>query len=75
MKKFTVLLLYPDYIASQYGEETYLSHVLAMDIQAAVKHARKDAFWDNRPDATDGTDFDVLFVAKGHIDNLYEGEE
>lgn len=75
MKKFTVLLLYPDYLATQYGEETYLSHVMADDVTAAVKHARKDAFWVNRPDATDGTDFKVLFVAKGHVNNLFAGEE
>ena len=71
MKKFTVLLLYPDYLASQYGEETYLSHVLAMDVPAAIKRARKDAYRDNRDD----TDFSILFVAEGHIDNLYGGEE
>lgn len=46
---YTVLLLRPDYIASEYGKDTYLAHVMAADRDHAVAVAQASAF-----DADDG---------------------
>lgn len=38
--KYTVLLLYPDSIAEQYGEDTYLACVRAEEPEEAIKKAQ-----------------------------------
>lgn len=42
MKKYTVILLYPDYVAENYGQETYMTSVEAEDPVAAVAKARSE---------------------------------
>lgn len=41
---FTVLLLRPDYIASEFGKDTYLAHVMARDPAHAAQVAQVEAF-------------------------------
>ena len=41
--KFTVLLLYPDYIADTFGHDTYLAHVEAATETDAVLAAQTEA--------------------------------
>jgi hypothetical protein len=80
--KYTVLLLRPDYIASQYGEDTYLAHVVAASAGLAGEKAQMEAWvTDNGgPDECDDDasgdpdDYNVLFTALGHLDDLSVGE-
>ena len=69
MKKFTVILLYPDYIEANYGEETFLVYVEADDIDTAKLHGQQMA-----SELSEGTqsppDFLVLAVFSGHLDDI-----
>jgi len=69
---FTVLLLYPDYIADAYGQETYLAHVVAADPAAAVLSAQREVAIDLRgtDDAVDEEDFFPLAVFAGIHDDI-----
>lgn len=70
--KFTVLLLYPDYLANDYPNETYRVWVEAETPKQAAAEARKQAIEayineygkDNPPDPVD---FAVIFLTPGHI--------
>ena len=73
MKKFTVVLLYPDFIASNYGMETYISEVVAMDPNRAVRNAQLDAVSENLDYNPEPEDFHPLFTAGGwHEDRTPE---
>lgn len=79
MKLYTVLLLYPDYVASNYGEETYLAHVTADTVPAAQEAAQREVYTAHFPNPDDDTpggnswqDFAVLAVFEGHINDLKE---
>jgi hypothetical protein len=67
MKKFSVLLLYPDYVSD--GVETFFAHVRAADKDAAILKAQNMAARENigvdQPE-----DFAVLIVSSGWISNL-----
>lgn len=72
---YTVLLLYPDSIANDYGHETYLAHVMANSPAAAVSEAQSHAaetngFPDTYPDADERSQvmdsFFPLLVISGH---------
>ena len=79
MKKYTALLLRPDYIADEFGKDTYLAHVWGETPVDAGKVAQQAA-WDadQIPDSdTDGEegvgspgDYHVLFMAEGHLNDL-----
>lgn len=79
-KHYSVLLLYPDSVG-QYGEETYFTHVLAVDAAAAVTKARAEAAkanqlpGDEAEDALSPDDFTVLFVTDGHHPNYASQNE
>ena len=74
MNNYTVLLLRPDYIASEFGKDTYLAHVVANGVKEAQEKAQSDALdADHYPDAdpwNDPNDYHVLFVAIGHLQDL-----
>lgn len=72
MNKYTVLLLRPDYIADEFGKDTYLAHVTAAGVAAAQTTAQLDAWVaDGGPDENDCCDdYHVLFVAEGYINDL-----
>jgi hypothetical protein len=80
--KYTVLLLVPDTLTHTFGQETYLAHVNvnanaatlppAVGACAVIAEARDAAMtayaaWD---DGIDITDFFVLTVFAGHLENL-----
>ena len=68
MHPYSVLLLYPAYLNDD-GErapETYYTHVLAPDAEAAVAMARAEATQANGHAVTDPTDFVALLVLAGH---------
>ena len=67
----TVLLLYPDYIADEFGKETYLAHVMAAHSAQAIEKAQQDALLANPDwDDTDPEDFHVLLTVSGHLNDL-----
>ena len=76
MKKYTVLLLRPDYIADEFGMDTYLAHVEAASVGAAQAQAQVEArdsdqeLDDDDDDWNDPTDYHVQCVFEGHLDDL-----
>lgn len=64
MTKYTVLLLYPDYLAEQYGDDTYLAWEYADSAETAIICAKASASEEH------GEDFGVLAVFKGHLKDL-----
>ena len=65
--EWTVLLLYPDYLAEQYGEETYLAWVNATDPEGAIKLAQAEAAMDQCVGyRIDPEDFLPLLVIEGN---------
>jgi hypothetical protein len=42
-RHYTVVLIYPDYLATQYGEEYYIQQVIATDPMKAVKKVQEEA--------------------------------
>lgn len=65
---YTVLLLVPDYVATEFGHETYLAHVAADTPAKALVKAQwlaANAIHDVGPD-----DFHVLFMCRGHADDI-----
>lgn len=72
MKKWTVIMLYPDYMSGVYGHDTFMTCVYAVDPEGAVKAAREEAAvsnTENSDDPVNGDDFFVIAVIEGeHID-------
>ncbi len=71
-----MLLLYPDYMADNYGQETYLTHVQAEDLKGAQRKAQAElvsahAGYDQE-DIQDPNDYAVLLVIKGHHNDIKE---
>lgn len=71
---FTIVLLYPDYIADYYGE-TYTTFAEAEDMDAAVALAQQEAVdaqgEDKDDDPIDPEDFAPVFCCRGRCDNLF----
>lgn len=70
MKPFTILLLYPDYIADNYGHETYLAHAYGSSVENAILHARIEARDASDAELDDLDDFHVLAVFEGLLRDL-----
>ena len=67
MKKYTVLLMYPDYISNDYGKETYQAFAAGAGVEDAIKEARQDCISDNAGAEFDSPeDLSVLAVYEGH---------
>jgi hypothetical protein len=67
---FTVLLLRPDYIADQYGEDSLLCWVSADSPADALQKARAEAIKiDEAPDA-DPDDYACLLIVAGTHEDL-----
>jgi hypothetical protein len=67
-RNYSVLLLYPDYLSENYGQETYFTHVKSKTPEDAVEAARENAFIANKKSANDPHDFLPLAVMRGHIE-------
>lgn len=74
--KYTVLLLYPDYMAENYGEDTYLAWVEAVNTKQAVRKAQIEAMraQGGQPGVT-ADDFLPLFACSGHHIDLFAVEK
>ena len=68
MKKFTVLLLVPDYLAQTYGQDTFLTCVPATGPKQAIAKARFEAA--EKRDVADLDDFFLLCVIEGEHRNI-----
>ena len=66
MKEYSVLLLYPDYLADD-PSETFYEHVTATSPKNAGLVAQQSAISANAMDEdTDPDDFAVLLILEGH---------
>jgi hypothetical protein len=74
INKYTVLLLLPDYVANEYGKDTYLVHVDAVDAKEGKRKAQIEAFGiqldpdDADPDVLD--DWYCLAIFEGHLEDI-----
>lgn len=69
MKNYSVLLLYPDYLAENYGQDTYYAFVDAETPEIAVRRAQAEAVTVN-PETQDEGDFFPLLCIEGFHDDL-----
>ena len=69
IQSYSVLLLYPDYIADTFGE-TYYDFVRARSPRQAVKISQTRCVSSNELNA-DPNDFVCLLVTKGHNQGLW----
>lgn len=72
-KPYSVLLLYPDYIADEFGKETYFAWVEAESPEQAVYAAQRMAWIDNtegEDDLLHPDDFFPLITIQGHHGDL-----
>ncbi len=66
--KYTVLLLYPDYMAETFGQETYMTTVTADNVTQAKRLAQEEVAAENKAENPD--DFLVLCVLAGEHDDI-----
>lgn len=66
---YTVLLLFPDYLASDFGSDTYMSCVAADSPEEALRKVREKACLENGQDLEQAEDFFCLLLIGGrHAD-------
>lgn len=70
LKKFTVLLLYPDYASNCYGHETYLAHVNADGPGQAIDRARSECKNESGASFESLDDLHCLALLEGHHDDM-----
>jgi len=70
MKRYTVLLLRPDYVADGFGEDTYLAHVQARTPRAAVKLAQQEVVRLDDLEDVKAADYYPLITTKGWRDDI-----
>ena len=68
MKKYTVLLLLPDYVAATYGQDTFFTCVPAAGVGQAIAKAQCEAAEKNN--VTDLGDFFPLCVIEEEHQNI-----
>ena len=66
IKKYTVVLLRPDYLADDYGVDTYTAYVEAETIGQAVKKAQKDVFHSDENIANSQEDYRLCLMFEGY---------
>jgi len=69
MKTYTVILLWPDYVASSFGQETYMTSVDAVDPECAVVTAQEEAM-DSDDNINDKDDLFVIAVIEGEHNDV-----
>ena len=70
MRKFTVILMRPDYLAEEFGKDNCIAHVRAQDHEQAVRFAQADVDIADGHAAQDTEDYYPLAVFPGHIESL-----
>lgn len=69
MNEYTVVLLAPDYLAANFGQEIVTLHLKAPHDVEAVRQAQRTMFNEDE-EVRDPSDYHALFVCKGHMENL-----
>jgi len=73
MKRYTVLLMRPDYVADGFGEDTYLAHVRAETPTAAITLAQQEVAKLDDLDGVQAVDYHPLITLEGrHNDTTPE---
>jgi hypothetical protein len=72
-RKFTVVLLYPDYMADDYGTDLYVAHVEADTPEQSVPLAQAQAAEYQEEFDGDPADFAMILVFEGHILPVLDG--
>lgn len=72
---YTVLLLRPDYVADNYGQDTYQAHVTAANVEEAITKGQEQAVEADLapgciPVEVNPEDYFVLSVHTGHLQDL-----
>lgn len=73
---FTVMLLKPDYVADNFGQDIALVHVTAPDVESAEMCAQeqyRDAYCQNSDEDVEDNpaeDYHVLAAFAGHLKNI-----
>jgi len=74
LRKYTVLMITPDYLSNAYRHDTYCSWVEAENIEQAQMEGQIEAANElTDPDDTDPSrpeDFFIVFVCEGHIEDI-----
>lgn len=70
LKKYSVLLLRPDYVAGEFGHDTYYAFITASTITAAVTCAQQHACLADDEPMESTHDYYVLLVLEGHHKDL-----
>lgn len=74
MNKYTVIILYPDYMQDS-GRETFTAHVVAANPDDALSMSRRQACDANSDqEIDDPTDFALLAVYLGHHEHQLTSE-
>ena len=63
MNKYTVILLYPDYLADTFGQ-TYIAHVQTRTVDEAIKKVQMEVA---KGDKYNADNFRCLYVFSGHL--------
>lgn len=76
-RKFTVLVLKPDYIANAFGQDTFLAYVEAYEVAAAQELAQlqasnADCNTDAEREDANPEDYHILSVFEGHHTDIKE---
>ena len=66
LKKYSVLLLYPDYIATEYGTETWYGFTEAENPDEAIRNVQAAATKANQEATINEEDFAPLLVTIGY---------
>ena len=66
-QKWTVILLYPDYIADDFGSETYINWATCEDPRLAVEQVQRKAAAANKIETKSPQDFKCIAVFPGHL--------
>lgn len=70
MKNYSVLLLRPDYMTDNFGQDTYYAHVTASTPEGAIEAAKLDVLMADASKEGDKDDYAVLLVIEGHHENV-----
>jgi hypothetical protein len=69
-KKFTVVLLRPDYIADEFGKDIFSDYVMAYGPEDAIKQARKTASVVDEISEDAAEEYHALVVYEGYQQSL-----
>lgn len=71
MKKFTVILLYPDWPCFKWGE-SFIAYVTAKDSASALILARQEASNDH---VFEENELTPIFISEGYLNDLTERQQ